>query len=187
MRSLLRDHDLDARHLILEITEEALVRDFAHATLVLRYLRDLGVSIAIDDFGTGYSSLAQLKHLPVDELKIDRSFVMGLPETRADAAIVRATLDLARSLGLKVVAEGVETTAALAWLKTHGCNHAQGYLISRPMPAAEFQNWTRDYAGAASAATDVGIAAEAAPTGGNRAALPAGLAPRRTASGPSAA
>ena len=187
VRSLLRDHDLDARHLILEITEEALVRDFAHATLVLRYLRDLGVSIAIDDFGTGYSSLAQLKHLPVDELKIDRSFVMGLPETRADAAIVRATLDLARSLGLKVVAEGVETTAALAWLKTHGCNHAQGYLISRPMPAAEFQNWTRDYAGAASAATDVGIAAEAAPTGGNRAALPAGLAPRRTASGPSAA
>jgi EAL domain-containing protein (putative c-di-GMP-specific phosphodiesterase class I) len=152
VRRLLRDHNLAARHLILEITEEALVRDFTHATLVLRYLRDLGVRIAIDDFGTGYSSLAQLKHLPVDELKIDRSFVQALPDSRADAAIVRATVDLARSLGLQVVAEGAETAAALDWLTAQGCNHAQGYFISRPMPAADFPRGIRDYAGTASAA-----------------------------------
>lgn len=155
VRRLLRDHNLDARHLILELTEEALVRDFQHATLILRYLRDLGVRIAIDDFGTGYSSLAQLKHLPVDELKIDRSFVQALPDSRADAAIVCATVDLARSLGLKVVAEGAETAAALDWLTAQGCDHAQGYFISKPMPAADFTRWARDYASTASRAASV--------------------------------
>lgn len=140
---LLRDHDLDPRYLTLEVTEEALVRDFARTTLVLQCLRDLGTQIAIDDFGTGYSSLSQIKNLPVDEVKIDRAFVMELPDNRADAAIVRSALTLAHDLGLSVVAEGVETEAALRWLATHGCENAQGFLISRPMPAESFVAWVR--------------------------------------------
>lgn len=143
---LLRDHDLAARHLIVEITEEALVRDFAHASLVLQCLRDLGVRISIDDFGTGYSSLAQIKRLPVDELKIDRSFVIGLPDSPHDTAIVRLAVDLAHSMGLEVVAEGVESQPALAWLTAHGCERAQGYLIARPMPAEAFGAWVAAYA-----------------------------------------
>ncbi len=143
---LLRDHDLSPRYLTLEITEEALVRDFSRATLVLQCLRDLGARISIDDFGTGYSSLAQIKNLPVDELKIDRSFVMGLPQDRADAAIVHVAVDLAHSLGLEVVAEGVETASALQWLADHGCERAQGFLFSRPMPAEAFGEWVARYA-----------------------------------------
>lgn len=144
---LLRDHDLAPRFLTVEITEEALVRDFARATLVLQCLRDLGVRVSIDDFGTKYSSLVQLKRLPVDELKIDRAFVMELPQDRDDAAIVRSTLDLAHRLGLEVVAEGVESVAALDWLAAHGCERAQGFYISRPMPAEAFGAWVRRYAG----------------------------------------
>jgi EAL domain-containing protein (putative c-di-GMP-specific phosphodiesterase class I) len=146
---LLRDHDLAAGYLTLEITEEALVRDFAGANLVLQYLRELGVRVAIDDFGTGYSSLAQIRHLPVDEIKIDRTFVMNLPQDRQDAAIVRAAIDLAHSLGLEVVAEGVEAPPALRWLAAHGCERAQGFLVSRPMPAEAFGGWLTRYRHAA--------------------------------------
>jgi diguanylate cyclase (GGDEF)-like protein len=146
---LLRDHDLAAGYLTLEITEEALVRDFAGATLVLQCLRELGVRVSIDDFGTGYSSLAQIRHLPVDEIKIDRTFVMSLPQDRQDAAIVRAAIDLAHSLGLEVVAEGVEAPPALRWLAAHGCERAQGFLVSRPMPAEAFGEWLTRYRHAA--------------------------------------
>lgn len=142
---LLRDHDLPARNLALEITEQAVMRDFQRATLVLECLRDLGIRIAIDDFGTGYSSLAQIKHLPVDELKIDRSFVMDLPGNDDDAAIVRASIDLAHNLGLEVLAEGVETQPALEWLQAQGCEQAQGFLISKPMPAEQFSAWVRSH------------------------------------------
>ncbi len=142
---LLRDHDLPSRNLVLEITEQAVVRDSQSATLVLECLRDLGIRISIDDFGTGYSSLAQLKHLPADELKIDRSFVMELPGNKDDAAIVRTAIDLAHNLGLEVLAEGVETQPALQWLKAQGCEQAQGFLISKPMPAEEFCTWVRRY------------------------------------------
>jgi diguanylate cyclase (GGDEF)-like protein len=142
---LLRDHDLGPRSLVLEITEQAVVRDFGHATLVLQCLRDLGIRISIDDFGTGYSSLAQLKNLPVDELKIDRSFVMDLPANRDDAAIVRLAIDLAHNLGLEVLAEGVETASALQWLRAAGCEQAQGFLIGKPMPAEQFSAWVRRY------------------------------------------
>jgi diguanylate cyclase (GGDEF)-like protein len=155
---LLRDHDLSARYLIVEVTEEALVRDFAHASLVLQCLRDIGVRISIDDFGTGYSSLAQIKRLPVDELKIDRSFVMSLPDSTADAAIVHLAVDLAHRMGLKVVAEGVETQAALDWLATQGCEQAQGYLIARPMPAETFGTWVASYRNDDRAASVVPIA-----------------------------
>jgi diguanylate cyclase (GGDEF)-like protein len=142
---LLRDHDLAARNIVLEITEEAVVHDFQRATLVLECLKDLGIRISIDDFGTGYSSLAQIKHLPVNELKIDRSFVRDLPGNSDDAAIVRASIDLAHDLGLEVLAEGVETWPALEWLKAQGCEQAQGFLISKPMPADQFSAWVRSY------------------------------------------
>ena len=142
---LLRNHDLPAANLLLEITEEAVVLDFKHATLILECLRDIGVRIAVDDFGTGYSSLALIKRLPVDELKIDRSFVTHLPGDSKDRAIVGAAIDLAHNLGLQVVAEGVETQAGLAWLAENGCEQAQGFLIARPMPVEEFPAWARNY------------------------------------------
>jgi diguanylate cyclase (GGDEF)-like protein len=142
---LLRDHDLDARHLVLEITEQALVRDLEDARRVLGCLRDLGARIAIDDFGTGYSSLIQIKNLPVDEVKIDRAFVMELPGNRADVAIVRSAIELAHSLGMDVLAEGVENRATLRWLAAHGCERAQGFLISRPMPTEQLAAWVAEY------------------------------------------
>ena len=143
---LLRNHDLPATNLVLEITEEAVVLDFKHATLILECLRDLGIRIAVDDFGTGYSSLSLIKRLPVDELKIDRSFVTNLPDDKDDVAIVRAAIDLAHNLGLQVLAEGVETQAGLDWLVESGCEQAQGYLISKPMPAEQFSDWVKNYA-----------------------------------------
>ncbi len=142
---LLRDHDLDPHKLILEITEEALVSDLSHAKLVLECLREIGIKVSIDDFGTGYSSLAQIKNLPADEVKIDRSFIMDLPGNRADVAIVRASVELGHSLGLEVLAEGVETQEALDWLTAQGCERAQGYLIARPMPAESFPAWVKQY------------------------------------------
>lgn len=145
---LLRNHDLPAKNLVLEITEEAIVLDFKHATLVLECLRDIGIRIAVDDFGTGYSSLSLIKRLPVDELKIDRSFVTNLPDDRDDVAIVGAAINLAHNLGLQVIAEGVETQAGLGWLAANGCEQAQGYLISKPMPAEEFSTWVRTYTAA---------------------------------------
>lgn len=144
---LLRNHDLAPRCLVAEITEEGLVRDFDNATAVLQRLRDLGIRISIDDFGTGYSSLAQIRNLPVDELKIDKSFVRQLPENRADAAIVSAAIDLAHNLGLEFVAEGVETRPALRWLRERGCERIQGFYISQPLPPEEFVAWARRYAG----------------------------------------
>ena len=105
---------------------------------ILQSFSDMGIALALDDFGTGYSSLAYLKRLPVDELKIDRSFVMNMATDDNDAVIVRSTIDLAHNLGLRVVAEGVESGAAAAALAALGCDHAQGYYYSRPVPPAEF-------------------------------------------------
>ncbi len=153
---LLRDHDLTARKLVLEITEEALVKDLEDARRVLNCLRDLGTKIAIDDFGTGYSSLVQIKNLPVDEVKIDRAFVMDLPANRADVAIVRAAIELAHNLGLDVLAEGVENRATMRWLAAHGCERAQGFLIARPMPAEQFPSWLAEYNGQLDARVESG-------------------------------
>ena len=99
--------------------------------------------LAIDDFGTGYSSLAYLRHLPVQTIKIDRSFVMGMCEDKSDATIVRSTIDLGRNLGLDTVAEGVESQDAWDALRSHGCTLAQGYFISRPAPADELAELLR--------------------------------------------
>jgi len=127
--------------LVLEITESMVVADPARALPILARLHELGVEIAVDDFGTGFSSMDYLKRLPVKEVKIDRSFVTSMATDARDAAIVRCTIDLARSLGLRVVAEGVETPDVRARLTTLGCDQAQGYSYSRALPAAEFTAW----------------------------------------------
>jgi EAL domain-containing protein (putative c-di-GMP-specific phosphodiesterase class I) len=111
---------------------------------VLDKLSAMGIRLAIDDFGTGYSSLAYLKRLPVDEIKIDRSFVMHMGEDEDNATIVRSTIDLGQNLGLQVVAEGVETAEIWEKLNSLGCNIAQGYYLSRPVPADDLRDWLRE-------------------------------------------
>ena len=108
---------------------------------VLQYLHDLGITIAVDDFGTGYSSLSYLKRLPVDKLKIDRSFISDITSNEDDAAIARAITNLGITLRMKVVAEGVETAEQLLFLKQIGCHFAQGYYLSEPLPADKFAKW----------------------------------------------
>jgi diguanylate cyclase len=139
-------HGLPPGALTLEITEDQLMSDRDRAQQILEQLRALGVHIAIDDFGTGYSSLSQLRTLPVDELKIDKSFVMKIHEQPEDAAVVRLTIDLAHNLHLRVVAEGVETPQGLQMLRDLGAETAQGFLISRPVPAANLTAWLHEHA-----------------------------------------
>jgi EAL domain-containing protein (putative c-di-GMP-specific phosphodiesterase class I) len=126
---------------MVEITESAVMQNPERAAVVLERLREIGVGLSIDDFGTGYSSLTYLRTLPADELKIDRSFVQEIDTNEGNATIVRSVINLAHSLGLKVVAEGVETEAELRRLITLGCDLAQGYLISRPLPASDFASY----------------------------------------------
>jgi EAL domain-containing protein (putative c-di-GMP-specific phosphodiesterase class I) len=138
---LLETWSVDASMLKLEITENTIMVDPPRALEVLTRLRDIGVGLSIDDFGTGYSSLSYLKRLPVDEIKIDRSFVMNMPSSENDQQIVRSTVDLGRNLGLKVVAEGVETKDIWRDLATLGCDVAQGYYLTRPIPPEELVAW----------------------------------------------
>ena len=137
--ALLDETGVAPEQLELEITESTILADPTRVRLILDRLNAVGLSLAIDDFGTGYSSLAYLKRLPVSTIKIDRSFVMDMLESDSDAAIVRSTVELARNLGLRVVAEGVETEAAWELLREQGCTLAQGYLIGKPMPAQELR------------------------------------------------
>jgi EAL domain-containing protein (putative c-di-GMP-specific phosphodiesterase class I) len=137
--SQLATWQIPADLLVLEITESAVMADPNLALEVLGRLHRLGVGLAVDDFGTGYSSMAYLKELPVDELKIDRSFVSQMATSPSDAVIVRSTIDLGHNLGLRVVAEGVETQHAWQQLSALGCDIAQGYYLGRPMPAAELE------------------------------------------------
>jgi diguanylate cyclase len=141
---LLHQWSVPASSLIVEATESTIMANPTRAMGIVTRLRDMGVRISIDDFGTGYSSLAYLKRFPVDELKVDRSFVMDMHTDDNDAAIVRATIDLAHNLGLRVVAEGVENRTTLELLRELGCDSAQGYLLSRPVPADDFLNWLAD-------------------------------------------
>jgi predicted signal transduction protein with EAL and GGDEF domain len=138
---LLATWSLPPEVLNLEITETSLMAEPDRALGVLAGIRDMGVGMAIDDFGTGYSSLAYLKRLPVAELKIDKSFVRDMAADRSDLAIVRSTVELAHNLGLRVVAEGVEDGATQELLARLGCDQAQGYHISRPLPASELTDW----------------------------------------------
>ena len=133
-RAVLAQSEVPRGSLCIEITESAVMTDVDNAIATLQGLRFLGVKVAIDDFGTGFSSLAQLKRLPLDELKIDKSFVDGLGDDREDTAIVAAVVAMAQALDLSVVAEGVETPDQLAELRTLGCELAQGFLFSRPIP-----------------------------------------------------
>jgi EAL domain-containing protein (putative c-di-GMP-specific phosphodiesterase class I) len=137
-------HDLRGDRLQIEVTESAVMSDAGRAADVLASLTGRGVAVSIDDFGTGFSSLGLLRRLPVHELKIDRSFVMGMSgevDGSEDTAIVRSTADLAHNLGLNVVAEGVEDQWTLDLLGSFGCDQAQGYHIAKPMPSGEFVSW----------------------------------------------
>jgi EAL domain-containing protein (putative c-di-GMP-specific phosphodiesterase class I) len=141
VEELLECCEMDASLLELEVTESSMLANPKRAKLVLGELSALGVRLSIDDFGTGYSSLSYLRELPVDEIKIDRSFVMRMGEEGADVAIVRSTIDLGRNLGLEVVAEGVETQEAWDSLRELGCQTAQGYFLSQPVEADTLTEW----------------------------------------------
>lgn len=127
----------------VEITESTLATDPQRAKEILTRLSEMGVRIAIDDFGIGYSSLASLKRLPVNGIKIDKSFVMDMAVSADDTTIVHSIIDLGHNLGLQVVAEGVENQATWDLLATLGCDYAQGYYLSYPIPAAELTRWLR--------------------------------------------
>ncbi|MBH3427035.1 EAL domain-containing protein [Pseudomonas alkylphenolica] len=137
--TILEQTGLPPACLELELTESILMREVNEAMVILDTLKKLGLSIAVDDFGTGYSSLNYLKQFPIDVLKIDRTFVDGLPEGEQDAQIARAIIAMAHSLNLAVIAEGVETHEQLEFLREHGCDEVQGYLFGRPMPANQFE------------------------------------------------
>ena len=150
-----RKTGLTAESLELEITESAVMSNQEHAEKVLNELKGLGFHLTMDDFGTGYSSLAYLKRFPFDSVKIDQSFVRGIPESKDDSAIVEAIIAMAHSLQLKVVAEGVETKEQFDFLRTLGCDQIQGYYFSKPIPANEivmllYKTMTREAAAAAS-------------------------------------
>jgi diguanylate cyclase (GGDEF)-like protein len=139
--ALLERHGVPGNRLECEISEHTVMADPRRAMGILERLRALGVRLSLDDFGTGHSSLSYLKRLPLDEVKIDRSFVMNMIEDDNDAAIVRTTIDLARNLGLEVVAEGVESQQIMNDLSALSCHVAQGFFLSRPLPAAELDEW----------------------------------------------
>ena len=138
---LLAKHRVAPHGFCLEITESAIMDDPLRAESTLKRLSERGFKLSIDDFGTGYSSLAYLKRLPVDELKIDKSFVMGMERDPDDAKIVRSTIDLAHNMGLSVVAEGVENIEIWHLLREQNCDEAQGYYMSKPLPVDAFKTW----------------------------------------------
>jgi diguanylate cyclase (GGDEF)-like protein len=157
LRAILSESGLAPHNLGLEFTEDVLRRDAGASAAILRELKDIGVMLAIDDFGTGYSSLSQLNRLPIDVLKIDRSFIEGIHAAPGDSAIAAAVIAMARSLGQRVVAEGVGQPAQLDFLRAHRCDEAQGYLFSRPLTAPGFAALLAPGKPAASRATTTDI------------------------------
>jgi len=143
VHAALSAHVLESGALEVEITESVLMADPERARHSLNRLHEMGVHIAIDDFGTGYSSLAYLKRFPAQTLKIDRSFIKGLPDDRDDAAITQAVISLAHTLDMRVVAEGVESAAQMQFLTSAGCDEAQGYLLARPLLPEALANMLR--------------------------------------------
>jgi diguanylate cyclase (GGDEF)-like protein/PAS domain S-box-containing protein len=140
---ILESTGLEPRYLDLELTESMVMGETESVIARLRGLKALGISLSMDDFGTGYSNLSYLQRFPLDQLKIDKSFVRDLPANKDAASIVRAIVSMARSLGLRVVAEGVETDAQAQFLLSVRCEHAQGYLYSKPLPSKDFEEWVR--------------------------------------------
>lgn len=145
VKKILDQYELAPARLTLEITESAVMKDPVRARSVLTQLSEMGIQLDIDDYGTGFSSLAYLKMLPVNGLKIDKSFVIDMEKDHNDKIIVQSTIDLAHNLNLIVIAEGVETADVLESLKQHNCDYAQGYFIARPMPEKEFKKWCLDF------------------------------------------
>jgi EAL domain-containing protein (putative c-di-GMP-specific phosphodiesterase class I) len=133
----LKEAGLESRWLVLEVTESVIMQDVERVTDSLEQLKSLGLELAIDDFGIGYSSLSYLKRFPIDRLKIDQSFVRDITSDKDDAAITSAIIGLTRNLGLRTIAEGVETREQLEFLQLHGCDEAQGFLFSKPLPPEE--------------------------------------------------
>jgi len=139
--AVLREQGVDPGLIELEITESSLMTNTEDAVRTLEYLSALGVGLSIDDFGTGYSSLSYLKRFPLDALKIDRSFIRDITTDSDDATITRAVISMAHSLGLKVIAEGVETEEQFAFLAEYGCDEIQGYYFSYPLEVGECGDW----------------------------------------------
>jgi len=142
---LINRYHISAKSFCLEITESSIMDDPVRALTTLERLHATGVELSIDDFGTGYSSLAYLKRLPVDELKIDKSFVINMESDADDAKIVRSTIDLGHNMGLRVVAEGIETEVAWHLLAKMGCDQGQGYFMSRPIAATQLVEWIANW------------------------------------------
>ncbi len=142
---ILNEHSLDAKNLTLEITESSIMRNIRHAISVLECLRDIGIKISMDDFGTGHSSLAQLRDIPLHELKIDKSFVTSMAQDEHNDSIVETTVNLAHSMHLCVVAEGVEDIETMRRITAIGCEQAQGYFVSKPIGAQQFRSWLANY------------------------------------------
>jgi EAL domain-containing protein (putative c-di-GMP-specific phosphodiesterase class I) len=141
VRGAIEMHGLEASQLELELTESAIMEDVEEARGVLDRLKARGIQISVDDFGTGYSSLAYLRRLPLDRLKIDRSFVNDVTDDPEDAVITTAIIGMAKTLGLKTLAEGIETPSQLAFFRERGCDEAQGFLLAKPMPSEELLAW----------------------------------------------
>ncbi len=139
----LERHELSPERLEMEITESAIMRDMEQTIDLLEQMRKRGLHLSIDDFGTGHASLSYLKRFPVQALKIDQSFIRDIGQDAQDEAIVSAIISMGHSLGLSVVAEGVETQTHLAFLRSKGCDHIQGYFYSRPLGAADFEDFVR--------------------------------------------
>jgi EAL domain-containing protein (putative c-di-GMP-specific phosphodiesterase class I) len=145
LTDLAASHDVAMDRITLEITESGLIRDLSQSLDVLSRLRLKGVQLSIDDFGTGYSMMQQLHYIPATELKIDKSFVQQMDRHELDRVMVLKTIEIGRELGIKVIAVGVETAEQLDFLRANGCDLAQGYLFSRPLPANEMAEWLRQY------------------------------------------
>jgi diguanylate cyclase (GGDEF)-like protein len=145
VKRMLHETGVAPELLELELTESVIMDDIQTSSILLRDLKEMGVHISMDDFGTGYSSLSMLKRLPLDTLKIDQSFVRDITTDPDDAAIVDAVISLAHSLRLRVIAEGVETSQQLDFLRSRGCDEVQGYLYSRPLPVAGIEAWLREF------------------------------------------
>ena len=145
MAALIAAQGLSPERIVLEITESGLIQNLTHTLDVLARLRMKQMQLSIDDFGTGYSMMQQLRNIPATELKIDKSFVGNMHSTESDRVMVQKTIEIGHELGMKVVAEGVETEAQLDFLRVNGCDIAQGYFFSRPLPANDLLNWLATY------------------------------------------
>jgi EAL domain-containing protein (putative c-di-GMP-specific phosphodiesterase class I) len=149
LQELIAQAGFDPKQLEVEITESMALADVAHSIETVKQLKKLGAAIAVDDFGTGHSSLSYLRRFDVDHLKIDRSFVAGIGGGTSDETIVKAIIAMGHSLGITVVAEGVENREQFDFLKAHGCDRAQGYLFSRPVDASAFEGILDSWRGTA--------------------------------------